>query len=205
MASRPQPALCALVLAAGEGRRFDPTGRTWKLVEPLADSRPVIRAVCENLTAFVDELVVVCGEHEAEAVDALAGLPVRSVRCAEAAAGMGATIKCGIRATDPSIGWLVALADMPFVSSRTLAALCEALRSGAPIVRPMFGGRPGHPVGFAASLRGELLGIDDRGGASALVRRRAAHVVQLATDDPGCVHDIDLPADLKRFGDARAR
>jgi len=202
MAPRPRPPLCALLLAAGVGRRFDPTGRTWKLVEPLADSRPVIRAAGENLIAFVDELVVVCGEHEAEAVDALAGLQFRSIRCAGAAAGMGATIKCGVRATDPSIGWLVALADMPFVAPRTLAALCEGLRSGAPIVRPMFDGRPGHPVGFAASLRGELLEIDDRDGASALVRRRAADVVQLATDDPGCVRDIDLPADLKRFGGA---
>ncbi|HRO61452.1 MAG TPA: hypothetical protein PK177_20220 [Burkholderiaceae bacterium] len=35
------PALTALVLAAGEGRRFDPSGRRWKLAEALPDGRAI--------------------------------------------------------------------------------------------------------------------------------------------------------------------
>ena len=51
------PALTALVLAAGAGQRFDPSGRRWKLVEPLPDGRTVVRASCENLLGHVDDVI----------------------------------------------------------------------------------------------------------------------------------------------------
>jgi molybdenum cofactor cytidylyltransferase len=191
-----RPALSALVLAGGEGRRFDPSGRRWKLAERLVDGRPVLRATCESLLGRADELVVVCGGHHALVVALLEGLPARIVPCPQAAAGMGATIKCGIRATQPSLGWLLALGDMPFVAPGTLAALAQALRAGAPIVRPVFDGRPGHPVGFAASLRERLLAIDDAAGAAALLRDLGKAVRRLPCADPGCVRDVDLPGDL---------
>jgi molybdenum cofactor cytidylyltransferase len=190
------PRLTALVLAAGEGKRFDPSGRRWKLVEALPDGRPIVRGSCENLLGQVDEIVVVSGERESELAYALAGLPLRFAHCTSAAAGMGASLKCGLRATAPSVGWLLALADMPFVATATLASLASRLQEGATIVRPAFAGQPGHPVGFAAALRERLLAIDDSAGAAALVRSLADQVLVLPVDDPGCVRDIDRPADI---------
>ena len=190
------PALTALVLAAGEGRRFDPTGRRWKLAETLPDGRAIVRASCEALVGQVDEIVVVCGAHEADLARLLAGMPLRLVPCPDAAVGMGASLKCGLRASTPSVGWLLALADMPFVAPATLRAVGERLRQGADIVRPVFEGRPGHPVGFALRLREPLMAIGDEAGASGLLRRLADRVVAMPVEDAGCVRDIDRPGDL---------
>ncbi|MFP5405389.1 MAG: NTP transferase domain-containing protein, partial [Gammaproteobacteria bacterium] len=153
------PDISALVLAGGAGRRFDPSGRRWKLTQALPDGRAVLRASCEALIGQVCEVVVVHQAREAEVRRALDGLPVGRVRCAQAAAGMGATLKCGVFSTRPSTGWLIALGDMPFVAPSTVAAVCEAMRRGALVVRPVFDGRPGHPVGFRTTLREELLAI----------------------------------------------
>lgn len=198
MATRPasSPALSALVLAAGEGRRFDPSGRRWKLSQALPDGRPVVRATCETMLACADEVVVVCGSRERELRRALAGLPVRILHCSDAAAGMGASLKCGIRGTKPSLGWLFALADMPFIAPATVRALASTLRTGAAAARPFFAGLPGHPVAFAAALRDSLLAIDDETGAAALIRELGERLVRLASADAGCIRDIDHPADL---------
>jgi len=188
--------VCALVLAAGEGRRFDPSGGVWKLAAPLPDGRPVLRAACEALAGAADEIVVVCGARHDAVADILAGLPVRLLACPDARLGMGASLRCGVSETRPSKGWLVALGDMPFVSPTTHAAVRAQLDAGAEIARPVFRGRPGHPVGFSVRQRSRLLAIADEGGAAGLLRESPGLLVAVACADPGCVADVDLPGDL---------
>jgi molybdenum cofactor cytidylyltransferase len=188
--------VCALVLAAGEGRRFDPTGDAWKLAAPLPDGRPVLRAACEALVGVVDEIVVVCGTRCDLAAAILEGLPVRLLACPDARRGMGASLRRGVSETGPALGWLVALGDMPFVSPATHAAVRDRLQAGAAIARPVFEGRPGHPVAFSAGQRSALLAIGDEAGAARLLRDRADLVETVACDDPGCVADVDRPSDI---------
>lgn len=190
------PDVCALVLAAGEGRRFDPTGDAWKLAAPLPDGRPVLRAACEALVGVVDEIVVVCGSRCELAEAILAGLPVRLVACPDAGLGMGASLRHGVSETRPRLGWLVALGDMPFVSPGTHAAVRARLLAGAAIARPVFEGRPGHPVAFSADQRPALLAIGDESGAARLLRDRADQVETVPCEDPGCVADVDRPSDI---------
>lgn len=189
--------ITAILLAAGQGTRFDPSGRRWKLLEPLADGRSIVRTSCELIAPQVDELVVVCSsEHRAALELELQGLPLQLLTCAAAPRGMGASLKCGVQSSRPAVGWLFALADMPFVAPDTLRLVIEHLRNGASIVRPSFEGRPGHPVGFAASLRDALLAIDDASGASQLWRSAGSALTVVPVDDPGCVRDVDTPGDL---------
>ena len=43
--------IIGIMLAAGRGTRFDPTGQRNKLLAPLPDGRAVLRASCANLLA----------------------------------------------------------------------------------------------------------------------------------------------------------
>lgn len=183
-----------LVLAGGAGQRFDPSGKRYKLVQPLPDGRAVVRAACEALLPWVDAVVVVCGARQAEIADALAGLAWQAVPCPEAARGMGATLKHGIAATPAASGWVVALADMPFLAAGDIGAVVQALAAGARIARPRHEGVPGHPVGFAADCRNALLALDDAQGAGPWLRQQAD--ITWVAGGPGVVRDVDVPADL---------
>ena len=188
--------IIGLMLAAGRGKRFDPTGARNKLLAPLPDGRAVLRTSCENLMPWVDRLVVVLGPHGANLRAALADLAIDWVESDRVDLGMGASLKAGVEATHPATGWLFALGDMPFIAPATLQRARDALRSGAPLTRPECGGQPGHPVACAASLRGALLNLPDEAGVGALARRDPALMSTFAVDDAGCVRDIDVPGDL---------
>jgi molybdenum cofactor cytidylyltransferase len=61
----------------------------------------------------------------------------------------------------------------------------------------MHRGRRGHPVGFAASCRDELLGLTGDAGARGVLQRHAAEVVAVEVDDPGILQDVDTAQDLE--------
>lgn len=191
--------ISAIVLAAGEGRRFDPTGTRFKLTESLPDDpggRKVIAVVVERYANSVDEVIIVAGSRKTAIAEALPDPASRLVYCRDAAEGMAASIRCGVQASAPDTGWLVALGDMPFVQTSTIRAIGAALRAGALIARPFYQGRPGHPVGFSVALRTELSNVSGEEGARALIQQHVADLQVINVGDAGCVRDIDFPADL---------
>lgn len=189
--------IAGIVLAAGQGSRFDPSGQRYKLTEKLSNGQTVIVAACTALINHVDFLVVVEGSRGRELDPFLANMSaLHRVHCAEAERGMGASLKAGILASGLAQAWLIGLGDMPYVASATIAQVCAELRAGAKIVRPFYDDQPGHPVGIAGLLRDELLGLPDQAGAAALIQRHQDKVVRIDVDDPGSVTDIDYPADL---------
>jgi len=190
------PEIIGIMLAAGRGTRFDPTGQRNKLLAPLPDGRTVLRVSCANLLPWVDRLVVVTGEHSAPLRAALADLPLEWVESDRVDLGMGASLKAGVGATDPDAGWLFALGDMPYIAPGTLCKMRDALRAGVRLARPAHGGQPGHPVACAAALREALLQLPDEAGVATLARRDPALMSSLAVADAGCVRDVDVPGDL---------
>jgi len=51
--------------------------------------------------------------------------------------GIGSSIAVGVNATAAAGGWVVGLADMPFVSTDTIAAVRAAIENGAAIAAPI--------------------------------------------------------------------
>ena len=184
-----------ILLAGGAGARFG--GR--KLLHALPDGTPMGAAAWRNLRAALKDTVVVVREDDDELAALMAGAGARVVRCKDARLGMGHSLVCGVRVLERAAGWVVALADMPQVRPDTIAALVEGLRAGARIVVPVWNGQRGHPVGFAASCREELLALSGDSGARALLERHAAEVVRVPVDDPGIVQDVDTKEDAARL------
>ena len=108
--------------------------------------------------------------------------------------GMGDSIACGVAATAYAPAWLVLPADLPLVQARTLLQVAQALSTQAVVV-PTWQGERGHPVGFAAVCRDELLALSGDSGARAVVQRHGAYL--LPVNDGGCVFDVDTPEALE--------
>jgi molybdenum cofactor cytidylyltransferase len=93
-------------------------------------------------------------------------------------------------------GWVIALADMPFVRPDTIAAVAAALARGAPIAAPVHDGRRGHPVGFSRRFLNDLLALSGDSGARRIVAAHADATFLIPCSDPGVLADVDVAGDL---------
>jgi len=71
-------------------------------------------------------------------------------------------------------------------------------KSRKPIVLPLYEGRRGHPVIFAASLYHELLRAPLETGARAVVWAHASEVAEVPTSEEGCVLNLNDPETMNR-------
>jgi molybdenum cofactor cytidylyltransferase len=112
--------------------------------------------------------------------------------------GQLSSLKVAIRylSAQPVEAALVALVDHPAISAGVVELLLARFaKSHAPVLIPTFHGRRGHPVVFARSLFAELLDAPLEEGARSVVRRYAAEMELVETEEEGILLDIDLPAD----------
>lgn len=188
-----------ILLAAGRGRRFDPTGIYNKLLLPLPGGEPVVAASARALLAALPRVVAVVRPDEDRVADLLRGLGCEVTICVDADTGMAASLVQAVRCSLPQAsGWVVALGDMPHVQPATIAALAAALAGGAGIAAPVCGGRRGNPVAFSSAYLTDLLALHGDQGARAVVK--ANQVTEVEVPDPGIFHDIDTASDLKKPG-----
>ena len=193
-----------VLLAGGAGLRFG----TNKLLHPLPGGGCIAAAAAHNLVCGLPRCLAVVRPGDDVLARQLRQEGLEVSYCPESVHGLGHSIACGVAASAGAGGWILALADMPYICSSTIAAVAEAVARGAAVAVVEYGGRRGHPVGFGAQLRAELLELRGDNGARSLIERHAADVVRIATDDPGVLQDIDRPADvagLSGHGDDPAR
>ena len=187
----------ALLLAGGRSTRFGAA----KLLVPFR-GRPLVAHAAGALVEAGLHPFAVVGLGQAALASALEDLGCEVLETDRVERGMGASLSAGVEATAEAPGWIVALADMPLVLPGTIRAVNAALASGAAIAVPVerASGRRGHPVGFAASMRGSLLALDGDVGARGILEAHAGEVVTVPVDDAGIVADVDTAEDLERLG-----
>lgn len=166
----------------------------------MPDGRPIGLASYQSLQRAVDDIVVVVRSGDADVRNLYTGAGARTVENVEASQGMSRSLVTGIRAAPRSNGWLIALADMPFIEPDTIRLVARSIDAGALIAMPLVRGRRGHPVAFASSLGPELLQLTGDEGARAVVQRHASEIQFVHCEDEGILRDIDTQEDLKRKG-----
>lgn len=187
--------IVGILLAAGRGRRFDPSGSRDKLLQALPGGETVVVASARRLLGSVPRVIAVVPPLDRGVADALRALGCEVTVCLDADTGMGASLAHAVAASLPAAeGWVIALGDMPFIQAATVQAVCDALAGGAGIAVPVHDGRRGNPVGFGAVHGAALLALAGDEGARRIVR--SAAVVEVQVDDPGIFRDIDTAADL---------
>ncbi|KPK40518.1 MAG: hypothetical protein AMJ69_02010 [Gammaproteobacteria bacterium SG8_47] len=182
-----------ILLAAGSSTRFGHN----KLMQPLPDGRSVFAASLDNLRLSVPQtLVIVAASNPDLQAELTPRANTEFVVCRDAHLGVGHSLACGVRASAGASGWLIALADMPFVRPATVTAVVAALNTGASIAVPVHDGRRGHPVGFARRWGEHLLQCHGDHGAAWILSTHREQVIELPCMDPGVCRDIDTPDDL---------
>jgi|SRR5438270_9210384 len=97
-------------------------------------------------------------------------------------------------------GLLLCLIDHPLISSALVNYLIEQFYAAAcaKIILPVYQGRRGHPLIFPASLYEELLHAPEDKGARAVVWANAADVLEVPTEEEGCILNLNDPETLHR-------
>lgn len=184
-----------ILLAAGSGSRFDPSGARYKLLQALPGGEAVVAASARALLAALARVVAVVRAQDSATAGLLRELGCEVVVCERAGEGMAASLVCGVRHAQDADGWLIALADMPYVQPATMAALARAVApDGAAIAAPVHGGRRGNPVAFGRAHLPALLALEGDQGARSILKNNPVN--ELAVDDPGILQDIDTPSDI---------
>lgn len=183
-----------ILLAAGLGTRFDPSGLHNKLLAPLPGGTPVVFQSARRLLAVVTEVIAVVRPGAEKLADVLNEAGCNVIFSIDAERGMGATLAAAVRATSEADGWLVALGDMPWIEHATYEAVARALDGGEALVAPFYRGKRGHPAGFGLTHRDTLAALDGDAGARGIFSIHAPFIVETA--DPNVLRDVDLPSDL---------
>jgi molybdenum cofactor cytidylyltransferase len=193
----------ALVLAAGQGRRFGggkllASYRGRPLLSYVLD---LVSTACRHGIVGGGHVVVATQDHRARTLIEKASLPAILNDAPDL--GLSHSVRLGLSTLedlkDEDVGAaLVFLADQPLVGVGVVERLIAAWHGGnGPIVRPRYRGSPhvpGHPTLLDRSvwpLARQLEG--DRGFAS--LQASAASDIFLL-DVPGDNPDVDTPADL---------
>ena len=186
--------LIGILLAAGRGTRFG----GGKLLAPLRTAfddipagTPIGVAACRHLVAALPETIAVVRPGDSRLAAALAAEGASVIECVRADEGMGASLACGVTASADAAGWVVALADMPWIEVATIRAVAAAVAAGADIAAPEFEGRRGHPVAFSRRHGAALAALEGDEGARAILAAHKASIRTLAVDEAGVIRDID--------------
>jgi molybdenum cofactor cytidylyltransferase len=180
------------LLAAGSATRFGSD----KLQHALPHGVSIAVQSARHLKSALGRVVAVVRPGADQLVASLKAEGCEVVICENAAEGMGASLACAARAAGDADGYLIALADMPFLRRTTIAAVRDALAAGAPLAAPYFRARRGHPVGLARGFFQELLALQGDEGAKRLLAAHEKQMVKIPVGDPGALRDIDRPEDL---------
>jgi molybdenum cofactor cytidylyltransferase len=189
-------AVAGVLLAAGNASRFGGE----KLLRPLPGGVPLGIAAAANLGRALQKQVAVVRQGDGTLTARLRTLGFEVVVNPGAHMGMGSSIAVGVGAARQAAGWIIALADMPWINPATIRKVGSRLEAGASVVAPMYQGKRGHPVGFANKWGDQLLGLSGDKGARGLVAAAGDEVELFETDDPGVLLDVDVPEDIPRTG-----
>jgi molybdenum cofactor cytidylyltransferase len=188
--------VAAVILAAGASTRM---GRPKQLLEWQGGS--LLRSITETaIAADCYPIIVVLGAYSDLIQSEVIDLPVQVVNNPEWQAGMGSSIRTGIKAlldlkTDAKAAVLL-LCDQPFVSPQIIRQLRSSYDvTHQPIVASSYQDTIGVPALFDRKLFSELLGLNQLEGAKILIQR---HLSTVKTIDflQGSI-DLDTPKDYQ--------
>lgn len=195
-----------ILLAAGSARRFGSN----KLLRPV-NGKPLYAHGLAALLAAAKmrpaaDVTVVSRTPEILAAARAAG--ARAVESPLSEQGLSFTIKAALDALEPLAEGdylLFAVADQPYLTAASVAALLEKAAPPTRGATLCFGEKVGSPTLFSASLAKDLRALEgDRGGRSVL-RALGGECLRVQAESARELEDIDLPEQLPAPGEKESQ
>lgn len=186
----------AIVLAAGESKRMNSP----KMLLPV-NGKSMIEKVVENISeSRVDKTMVVTGAYSDEINKIIGSLPVTVCHNENYSDGMLSSVKCAFRAiSEKAAAVMVFPGDKPWITPDVVNSLIESYRHEKKgIVIPVYLNRRGHPVLIDLKYRNEVAILDPDEGLRSLAGLFPDDVMEVNTDTPGILKDIDTYEDYVR-------
>ena len=118
---------------------------------------------------------------------------------------MTTSIKFGVKEVSPdSDGFLISLADMPFINTSEINKLIHAyvqnrIKEKRLIVVPVFQGQRGNPVLFSSEFRNDILEHKKKTGCKGVITNYSESVKEIEMDDDNMLLDVDTLEDYQRL------
>jgi molybdenum cofactor cytidylyltransferase len=186
-----------LLLAAGRGSRFDPSGETSKLLHTL-EGKAIIGHAVAKLLDVCGVVFAVVRPQSPELKFKLEQAGCHVIESADAHLGMGHSLAWGLTEAERIYRpdkVVVMLGDMPYVKSSTIQILINSIDGDVQAVAPEFSGKRGNPWVFGKRHFAALKGCSGDRGAAAVLDPKDVCLIKV--DDPGVLRDIDSLEDLE--------
>lgn len=186
--------ITGILLAAGFASRFGEQ----KLLYTLPNGIRILESAARSLKQVLPRCIAVVRNEFDEVAKVLLDEGYELVVNPKPDRGMGSSIQCGIEHTNAD-AWVIALADMPYIQTKTISKIVYLLEQGGKIVAPSFKQQRGHPVGFKSTYKNQLLELHEDFGAKNILQNNKDALKVFSTNDSGIIHDIDRRQDIKTF------
>lgn len=186
-------AIGAILLCAGQSQRYGPENKL------LGDykGQPLICSALQTLRALdVEEKIVVTGFEASKITPMVREFVIETCYNPNFKEGMGSSIRTGVQALSFHLdAYLIMLGDMPSVTVGLCNLVIDTFQSGnrQTLIRPSFGGQPGHPVLIPAHYRRNLIALQNDQGLRDIIACGQIPFKTIETADAACLYDIDHP------------
>ncbi|MCP4409627.1 MAG: nucleotidyltransferase family protein [Gammaproteobacteria bacterium] len=185
--------IVGILLAAGQSTRFGSN----KLLHQLNDGTPMVLASAWRLNTVLTATLAVVDDINNEVAKLLTQEGVQVIENPLARLGMGTSIACGVTNKPDAQGWVIALADMPYIPETVIQAVVTGLQQGSDIITPVYKNFRGHPVGFSARHAQALMQLRTDEGARSIIQANSNSLELIETAEKGVIVDIDTQASIQ--------
>lgn len=187
----------ALILAAGQSVRM----KTNKLLLPFQGKTLIEHVIGQVMQTGILNLLLVLGAYREDILAAIGSLPVQYCLNEAYEQGMLSSVQCGLRNIPPTAEVvLVFPGDQPLIPAAVTLKLLEAYRkTGRGLVVPVYRNQRGHPLLIHRKYRKTVEELEHGEGLRALLYRFPDDVLEVETEAPGILRDVDTPEDYHKI------
>jgi molybdenum cofactor cytidylyltransferase len=185
-----------ILLAAGFGRRFqaESASTSDKLLVRLDDQKTILWHSAQALIASLPNSIAVVRPQQQTRKKILQQLGFVVLESTRAENGLGYALADAVTASPLVTGWLIALADMPWISAELIRQIANKVSHPQSIVAPRFNNQRGQPIAFGAGWHQHLCALQGDTGARDLLK--TANINWLDWHDDSIHRDVDTPLDI---------